>query len=368
MKGEGGRRKEEGGRQKGPFDAIENDSLTAATRSPTGATGGESADAPASSPLRHPFILHPSSFILFVDPPAAGAWNMAVDEVLLEAAAAEGRSALRFYRWQQPTLSLGYFQTYADRWRHEASSRAAVVRRESGGGAILHDAELTYSIAVPSRHRLAIDRLGLYRVVHTALIEALAQWGIEARMFTPESTGKKAEGGGRKAEKAAEWRMTSRRGAACRKSPVDSVPILHSSSFIRHPSSPPSALRPPPSLSRLPFLCFQRRSPGDVLVGETKVAGSAQRRCRGAILQHGSVLLARSPAAPELDGLAELVDKTIAPEQLVEAWLARLAEKLPGSWQNGRLSEPEQGRAAQLAAEKYASARWTEHRKRPQDL
>ena len=64
-----------------------------------------------------------SDFHLLLDPPAAGAWNMAVDETLLEAAAAEGQCTLRFYQWAEPTLSLGYFQAYADRNQHEASRR-----------------------------------------------------------------------------------------------------------------------------------------------------------------------------------------------------------------------------------------------------
>ena len=76
-----------------------------------------------SSLVIHSFILPPSPFRLLLDPPAAGAWNMAVDEALLEAAAAEGQCTLRFYRWQEPTLSLGYFQAYADRWQHAASSQ-----------------------------------------------------------------------------------------------------------------------------------------------------------------------------------------------------------------------------------------------------
>jgi len=125
---------------------------------------------------------HHSSIVLLLDPPAAGAWNMAVDEALLEAAA-EGQGTLRFYRWSEPTLSLGYFQQYADRRQHEPSRQCAVVRRPSGGGAILHDIELTYSLAVPSRHPLALDRLGFYQAVHTALIAVLAEWGIEATMF-----------------------------------------------------------------------------------------------------------------------------------------------------------------------------------------
>jgi len=60
-------------------------------------------------------------FLLLLDPPAPGAWNMAVDETLLEAAANDGLCTLRFYRWIEPTLSLGYFQAYADREKHEAS-------------------------------------------------------------------------------------------------------------------------------------------------------------------------------------------------------------------------------------------------------
>ena len=239
---------------------------------------------------------------------------MAVDEALLEAAADEGQCTLRFYRWEEPTLSLGYFQTYDDRWQHAPSSRSAVVRRASGGGAILHDIELTYSFAVPSRHPLATGRLDFYRAVHAALIEALAQWGIEAAMFAESQN---------------------------------------------RPPSPSTAL--PKGEGRNAFLCFQRRSPGDVLVGDVKIAGSAQRRCRGAVLQHGSVLLACSAAAPELDGLLELAGKAITPPQLIEAWLTRLAEFV-GTWHNGQLSDDEHRHAASLVATKYASSAWTDKR------
>ena len=81
----------------------------------------------------------PSAFLLLLDPPASGAWNMAVDEALLEAAAADGQCTLRFYRWAEPTLSLGYFQAYCRPPAPPASAGCAVVRRPSGGGAILHD-------------------------------------------------------------------------------------------------------------------------------------------------------------------------------------------------------------------------------------
>ncbi|MEN6407760.1 MAG: lipoate--protein ligase family protein [Thermoguttaceae bacterium] len=254
---------------------------------------------------------------LLLDPPAAGAWNMAVDEALLESAASDGRCTLRFYQWQEPTLSLGYFQTYADRWRHEPSRRAAAVRRASGGGAILHDHELTYSFAVPSDHPLAVDRLGFYRAVHQTLIETLSDWGVAATMFA-ESSG-----------------QPDPREPGCADRRMDHC-----------------------------FLCFQRRAPGDVLVGQAKVAGSAQRRCQGAVLQHGSVLLARSDAAPELDGLEELSGRRIAPQSLVEAWLKRLTALVAVFERIDGLSPTQRRRAEQLAVEKYGHPSWTERRGR----
>ncbi|NIL97049.1 MAG: lipoate--protein ligase family protein, partial [Planctomycetales bacterium] len=59
------------------------------------------------------------------------------------------------------------------------------------------------------------------------------------------------------------------------------------------------------------FLCFLRRAAGDVLVGGTKIAGSAQRRRRGAVLQHGSVLLQTSESSPELAALNDLAQRPI---------------------------------------------------------
>jgi lipoate-protein ligase A len=242
---------------------------------------------------------------------------MAVDEALLETAVTEGQSTLRFYRWAEPTLSLGYFQTYGDRLQHEASRGCPVVRRPSGGGAILHDRELTYSLAVPERHPLAANRLRTYRAVHHALIAALGRWGIEAGMLTCSTAAPGCAGAG---------------GT--------------------------------PAPQREPFLCFQRRSPGDVLVGCVKVAGSAQRRCRGAVLQHGSLLFARSTAAPELDGLKELTGKALDAEEFIEAWLEELGSVLAVAWRREDFAEGPRRRAASLLAEKYSAAAWTENRGR----
>ena len=117
---------------------------------------------------------------LLIDPPGAGAWNMAVDEMLLEWSAAQGGCCLRLYRWQEATLSLGYFQEYQDRGGHGPSRNCPVVRRLTGGGAIVHDAELTYSLVVPAGHPLAARRDALYQAAHGALVETLAALGIAA--------------------------------------------------------------------------------------------------------------------------------------------------------------------------------------------
>ena len=97
-------------------------------------------------------------------------------------AADYGEAALRFYQWREPTLSLGYFQAYAERKAHAASRQAAVVRRSSGGGALVHDCELTYALCLPTEHALAPQSATLYAAVHGALIDALASLDVRARL------------------------------------------------------------------------------------------------------------------------------------------------------------------------------------------
>jgi len=257
--------------------------------------------------MKASFPLRPSSPCrLLIDPPAPGAWNMAVDEVLLEWAAETGGCCWRFYQWEEPTLSLGYFQAYDQRWQHAASSKCPVVRRSSGGGAILHDGELTYSCVWPQGHRLAAGRLQLYEAVHASLVELLAGYGVHASLCDPG---------------------------------------------LSQPDRPP-------------FLCFQRRSPGDLLVGAVKVAGSAQRRLRGAVLQHGSVLLVRSSAAPELDGLLEVAGLSLDAASFGQVWLERLGSRLGLAWQAESLTNSEYERAAALADTKYGDETWTKNRGR----
>lgn len=244
-----------------------------------------------------------------IDLPADGAWNMAVDEALLEWAAGRGGPVWRFYRWSEPTLSLGYFQQAEERQTHTASRLCPIVRRLSGGGTILHDDELTYSLVAPGDHPLALKRAELYQAVHAALIDALGRWGIAAARFAAEG-----------------------------------------------PSGGPAAGDA--------FLCFQRRSPGDVIFGGMKIGGSAQRRRDGAILQHGSVLLGRSEVAPELPGICELSGVRIEPEALCDAWLPHLAKRLELQWIHGGLPPEVHARAEQLVKQRYADPLWTESRKR----
>ena len=248
---------------------------------------------------------NPTECRLLIDPPASGAWNMAVDQALLEWAAEQGGCCWRFYRWDQPTLSLGYFQKYEDRLEHAPSRGCPAVRRLTGGGAILHDAELTYSLVVPGNHPLAVRRNLLYETIHASLIKVLANWGVAATL--------------------------------CEGSPSRE--------------------------QQQPLLCFRRRAPGDVLVGPIKIAGSAQRRRRSAVLQHGTLLLRRSAAAPELAALEDLAGKAIPADHLADAWLHELSGRLAVRWCSQTLTQQQRHRATALMEGRYASAAWTENRR-----
>lgn len=239
---------------------------------------------------------------VIVDPPATGVWNMAVDEALLNSGGHPGFT-LRFYEWSEPTLSLGYFQSYSERARHPASLACPLVRRASGGGAIVHDRELTYSLIAPVGQRFGSTAQELYRLVHQALCDVLSDWNIFAERFTPDES--------------------------------------------------------PREQRSEPFLCFERRSPGDVVLAGQKICGSAQRRHLSRVLQHGSLLWARSAAAPELPGVHDL--QAVAPdlEGLRGAWITRLAHLLRLDVRDDALSTAEQQAAGQIVEGKFQNPNWT---------
>lgn len=186
---------------------------------------------------------------------------MAVDAALLETAVDEKQCFLRWYRWKEPTLSLGYFQeTPADLGGAE---RLPQVKRLSGGGAIVHDQELTYSCALPPGHPMAREPLKLYSILHQRIAEVLQSDG-----FPVAERGKLLE------NRAAE------------------------------------------------FLCFGRGDAVDLVVGDVKILGSAQRRRKGAVLQHGSLILQRSTFAPDFPGLFDLCPEVTPPQ--LDSWLDHL--------------------------------------------
>jgi lipoate-protein ligase A len=263
----------------------------------------------------------------FYDLPARGTWNMAVDEALLLRAVENRSPTFRFYEWEEPTLSLGYFQRHADRTLHEPSIRCPLVRRTTGGGAILHDRELTYSCTLPTAHALARRAADLYYAIHEAIVAVLAEFGLAAHLVQCDQ---RAIG-----TPATEPTGGFGCGAAGRGAQETAI-----------------------GLAQEPFLCFQRLTAGDIIFKGQKVVGSAQRRCRGAVLQHGSILLARSEHAPELPGICDLGNFQLEASDLAE----RLGAALSGRLQFDFVAEPASTetmtRADAIEATKFSAESW----------
>jgi lipoate-protein ligase A len=240
---------------------------------------------------------------------ADGPANMALDEAMLDAVAAGLPVAfLRTYAWSTPTLSLGYFQHFAQVQSEPRWHKMPKVRRCSGGGAIWHHRELTYALVLPPSHPLTRPSARLYLAVHTAIALVLRSRGVRA--------GVQGDVGSRQ---------------RCEKTRA--------------------------------LLCFAERSPEDVVAGGVKVAGSAQRRREGAVLQHGSLLLARSPLVPELDGLGDVANVSAEPQDWSDRLLDRFAAVLELA---PVVDEVDYGalraKAQELEAARYRNPAWTELR------
>lgn len=234
--------------------------------------------------------------------PFDGAMNMAIDQALLETVDRTGQACLRFYRWREPTLSLGYFQQSVDRQRHLPSASLTMVRRSTGGGAIVHDRELTYSLCLPADRSRRGAEPKVYRLVHDVILCALASMGVDA---------------------------TRAGDSGCALAGNDNA-----------------------------FLCFERRTDEDLVLAGYKILGSAQRRCGRAVLQHGSILLDTSVVAPSLPGIKSLVGTTIDAANL-SAWLATdLGAKLGLSVDCGELSDQESRRAAHVCQTRFCHDGW----------
>lgn len=211
------------------------------------------------------------------NPPAR---NMARDEALLVHRFPE--PTLRLYSWSPPCLSLGYFQERRSERDGEKATRPdpipggsllkrnhggsnpspTPVRRATGGGAIFHHREITYSFSADLEFETPVGPLGAltilesYELLHRPIREALEHFGLNPRTVEEDEP-----------------------------SPV-------------------------PGLD--PFFCFNRRSSSDLLLEGGKVLGSAQRRTAHRLLQHGSLLLFGEPAIPGSIGVNDVLGKTAA--------------------------------------------------------
>jgi len=255
---------------------------------------------------------------LLLDPAAPGALNMGRDLAILEAVAQRAvPPTVRLYGWSPPCLSLGRHQpTEAadlDFCRHRGID---VVRRPTGGRAVLHDVELTYAtVASLGEGRLPRNLQQAYRVICAGLVKACRRLGIEAEL-TPGEVNLQLLG------------------------PRSVVP------------------------------CFKAPAGGEVVVRGRKLIGSAMRRYQGTILQHGAVLLdwdgelqAGAVGLADDSSLRPFVT-TVAAElgripplgTLREAMAAGIAETLGVSLQPGELSPAEHQRAAEAAVESSVPA------------
>ncbi len=234
----------------------------------------------------------------------SGARNMALDEALMLSAAERGVASFRLYSWTETTLSLGYFQPASERLLNPTLAALPWVRRSTGGAAIVHDpaTEFTYALALPPGPAWQPPGENWICQLHYRIREALADLGVKSKAVV---CGEEQKLG--------------------------------------------------------PVLCFQHQTPGDLVIAGSKIAGSAQRKWKGAMLQHGSVLLRRSPSAQQLPGLNELSASALDSTEVRAALLDRLIETgwtlLQSDWTAAELAD-----ADRIERDKYASPEWNEKR------
>jgi lipoate-protein ligase A len=170
------------------------------------------------------------------------AYNMALDEALLDwHSKGDIPPVIRFYTWDPATLSIGYFQRVEKEINLDAVEKHGYgfVRRPTGGRAVLHDQELTYSVIVSEEHpKMPHSVIEAYRVISEGILEGFKGLGLEAYFAVPQTDEERAG--------------------------------------LKNPRS---------------AVCFDAPSWYELVVEGRKVAGSAQTRQKGTILQHGSILL-----------------------------------------------------------------------------
>jgi lipoate-protein ligase A len=261
-----------------------------------------------------------------------GAWNMAVDEAILEAVGGEeAPPTLRLYAWEPPCLSLGHAQPVSDVSLDALKEReCGLVRRPTGGRAILHTDELTYSVCgLANDPRLAGGVLRSYRVLAQALMKALELLGIDAEVKE--------------------------------KHKLDTTGGNRSSSMNPNP------------------VCFEEPSDYEITFRGKKLIGSAQARRKEVVLQHGSLPLggditrivqvlsfpdplAREEASRRLlaraTSVGQILGKTITWETAAQAFATSFAGTLELEFRKSDLTSSEIKRAEELIEDKYANWKW----------
>ena len=264
---------------------------------------------------------------LILSPPMSGPGNMALDEALLESAArGEGGPTLRLYAWDPPCLSIGYAQPVDQVDRRSLRRRCwDLVRRPTGGRAILHTDELTYAVVAADQGPVfAGGVLASYRRLSAGLALGVSSLGLAVQV---------------------------------------------------QPGT-----RPAPPTSADP-VCFRAPAAHEITVAGRKLLGSAQLRRRGAALQHGSLPLRgdlgriclalrypnggnRSAARRALRQSAataeELLGAPLSWELAARALVAGFQQALGVTFEQQVPSTSELQRAAELNAERYSHPAWTE--------
>ncbi len=248
---------------------------------------------------------------------------MAVDEALVEAVdRGDSPPVLRLYRWTPPCLSLGFAQPpEAADAEFCAAHGVDVVRRPTGGRAVLHHLELTYAVAAPlGQAPFHFDLQAAYQAICRALVAGLRRLGV------PAGISGRPEGGLIK--------------------PTRAIP------------------------------CFVGPAAGEVVVEGRKLVGSAMRRVGDSILQHGSILEGWDGALqagclgladdgglrPAVVTLQDVLGAPPATPELAEALARGFEEAFAVQLTPASLREGERRRAERLAAERYGHRRWTVER------
>jgi lipoyl(octanoyl) transferase len=257
-------------------------------------------------------------------------FNMALDEALLEWNSKGAFSpVIRFYGWNPPTLSIGYFQKVEKEINIEAVKNQGIgfVRRPTGGRGVLHEHELTYSVIVPESHSMMPNTVAeAYRVISEGILKGFHQLGLEAYFAVPETTEERE--------------------------------------LLKSPHS---------------AVCFDTPSWYELVVEGRKVAGSAQTRQKGVILQHGSILLdmdedklfslfkysnervmerMKKSFKNKAVAINDLTSNRISMEQAKEAFKKGFEEGLNINLEPYELNQTEIDYVNQIAKERYESDEW----------